>query len=405
MNASVAVIIPVYNVEKYLAECLHSIVNQTHKNLEIIIVNDGSTDRSFDIARNIFEQDARVVLIDKINGGQSQARNVGVDYVLGNLSLEDVETNKHAGVTAEKENERQLGCRKYTVPGQRSIRQVLMHGSRHRRRPAYIQFVDSDDWIDLNAIKVSVFRAERENLDVVCFAMDFRNEDGRRELGVEHVLINHIIVPDRVICGEAIFLYLNQSWFAWVVGGVIKVDLLVQNGLRFCEGIIHEEHLWGTSLFSSAKRVRVFGDPFYHYRQRPGSTTRPIDQHGAYAISEYQYREAVEFNVGERRSTYLYHHAYSQLITALELDRSIEKLKGRHVAQEFIRTAIAQVYLPIVFGDMRALGWQDGSGEVKQGLARLTEYLGWRKRWELRWPRLWNLPRLILLRLGLLRLG
>ncbi|MCH5336947.1 MAG: glycosyltransferase family 2 protein, partial [Campylobacter sp.] len=74
----VAIVIPIYNVEKYLEECLESVINQSYKNLEIILVNDGSTDEnSFKIAKEYALKDNRITLFDKENGGQSSARNVG----------------------------------------------------------------------------------------------------------------------------------------------------------------------------------------------------------------------------------------------------------------------------------------------------------------------------------------
>ena len=82
----VAIIIPIYNVEKYLEECLESVINQSYKNLEIILVNDGSTDEnSFKIAKEYALKDNRITLFDKENGGQSSARNVGIEYLTWRL--------------------------------------------------------------------------------------------------------------------------------------------------------------------------------------------------------------------------------------------------------------------------------------------------------------------------------
>ena len=78
MNELVSIIIPVYNGEKYLEECIESIRNQTYEDLEIIIVNDGSTDNSLNIIKKIQEQDDRIVIIDKENEGVSVGRNTGL---------------------------------------------------------------------------------------------------------------------------------------------------------------------------------------------------------------------------------------------------------------------------------------------------------------------------------------
>ena len=74
----VSVIVPIYNVEKYLEKCIESILNQTYKNLEIILVNDGSTDNSYDICLKYKEKDSRVIIVNKSNGGLSSARNKGI---------------------------------------------------------------------------------------------------------------------------------------------------------------------------------------------------------------------------------------------------------------------------------------------------------------------------------------
>ena len=76
-----SVIIPVYNGEKYIEECLDSIVNQTYKDLQIIVVNDGSKDNTEEIIKKFLKKDLRVELINKVNGGVSSARNVGLDYI------------------------------------------------------------------------------------------------------------------------------------------------------------------------------------------------------------------------------------------------------------------------------------------------------------------------------------
>ncbi|EOC4416228.1 glycosyltransferase family 2 protein, partial [Campylobacter jejuni] len=80
----IGVVIPIYNVEKYLRECLDSVINQTYTNLEIMLVNDGSTDEhSLNIAKEYTLKDKRITLFDKKNGGLSSARNIGIEYFSG----------------------------------------------------------------------------------------------------------------------------------------------------------------------------------------------------------------------------------------------------------------------------------------------------------------------------------
>lgn len=83
----VGIIIPIYNTEKYLKECLDSIINQTYKNLSILLVNDGSSDGSLDIAKEYARKDSRILIIDKENGGQASARNAGIEFLVENMKL------------------------------------------------------------------------------------------------------------------------------------------------------------------------------------------------------------------------------------------------------------------------------------------------------------------------------
>ena len=79
MDEKISVIVPVYNVEQYLERCVDSIINQTYKNLEILLVNDGSTDNSGQLCDELAKKDDRIRVIHKENGGLSDARNVGID--------------------------------------------------------------------------------------------------------------------------------------------------------------------------------------------------------------------------------------------------------------------------------------------------------------------------------------
>ena len=82
-NDLISIIVPVYNVEKYIVRCLESILSQTYKNIEVIIVNDGSVDKSGEICERYAKKDNRIKLINKSNGGLSDARNKGIDQANG----------------------------------------------------------------------------------------------------------------------------------------------------------------------------------------------------------------------------------------------------------------------------------------------------------------------------------
>ena len=102
-NPKISVILPVYNVEKYLSECLDSIVNQTLKEIEIICVNDGSTDNSFTILKEYASKDNRIKIIDKENEGQGYARKLGLDNASGEYILFCDSDDYYAELTAFEE--------------------------------------------------------------------------------------------------------------------------------------------------------------------------------------------------------------------------------------------------------------------------------------------------------------
>ena len=96
MNDKISIIVPVYNVEKYLDECIQSIINQTHKNIEIILINDGSTDNSLSILRKYEGIDKRIIVINQENKGLSASRNIGIKKSTGKyISLIDADDIIH----------------------------------------------------------------------------------------------------------------------------------------------------------------------------------------------------------------------------------------------------------------------------------------------------------------------
>lgn len=89
-NPKVAIIVPFYNVEKYLQDCLESCIHQSYSNIEIILIDDGSTDKSCEIAKTYFEKDSRISLICKSNGGQGSARNMGIEYISNGFTYSSI---------------------------------------------------------------------------------------------------------------------------------------------------------------------------------------------------------------------------------------------------------------------------------------------------------------------------
>ncbi|WP_180379508.1 glycosyltransferase family 2 protein [Campylobacter lanienae] len=140
-DKKVGIVIPIYNVEKYLKECLDSVINQTYKNLEIILVNDGSTDNSLDIAKDYAKNDPRITIINKQNGGQLSARNAGIEYFSGEYSLEYCKN-------IDGLEEYNIKCNNplniYNILNQNKINVVSQID--------YLIFLDSDDYWELECL-------------------------------------------------------------------------------------------------------------------------------------------------------------------------------------------------------------------------------------------------------------
>lgn len=220
MNSSplITVIVPVYNTAQYLPECIESIVNQTYRNLEIILVNDGSTDNSGDICDEYARKDERIRVIHKENGGQSSARNRGLEVAQGD----------------------------------------------------YISFIDSDDWIDLDTYEVCLEAWDRPELDIVAYS---------NVLEFPHGPVEEYPIPDKATLREGIDLLKHYVYgntlYCLVPHYLFKASVLSR--IRFIEGIFHEDEAFVLELFAGGE-IRLLELPVrkYHYRMRANSTTSTI---------------------------------------------------------------------------------------------------------------------------------
>lgn len=208
MQPLVSVIVPIYNVEKYLNQCINSIINQTYKNLEIILVNDGSTDSSLEICYSY--NDERIIILDKKNGGLSSARNIGLDNATGE----------------------------------------------------YIYFLDSDDWISEECIEDLVILIKKEKVDIVqCNFEKVYNEDYQKIDDKEESI---------TIYNNLEFLENMQTEEYFVVWNKLYKSTL-WNNIRFPEGKIHEDVFTTYKIAYQTNTIAVFTKILVFYRQRPNS--------------------------------------------------------------------------------------------------------------------------------------
>ena len=214
-NPLISVIIPVYNKEKYLDKCLESIINQTYKNLEILLIDDGSTDGSAKICDSYAEKDARITSIHRENSGPGAVRNYGISICRGD----------------------------------------------------YVSFVDSDDWIELDMYEL-MYNAMTENgADLaVCGRNMVFEDDGAVVTGFTF---------DSVRCFErsdAVKRFLTYGGIdASPCDKLIKKELFSAADIKFPSGYICEDVPVVFGLVSAAERTVHVGKPCYNYLQRRGS--------------------------------------------------------------------------------------------------------------------------------------
>lgn len=217
--ALISVIVPIYNVAKYLNRCVESLINQTFKDIEIILVDDGSEDNSGKLCDEWAEKDSRIKVIHKENGGLSSARNAGLDYI----------------------------CNKEI-------------------KPEYITFTDSDDTVDLNLYSFFVYNSKNINPDIFIFEAKKVYENSIAKPVNTQKFSVQTIDYDKI--WEIVFSRLNNS----SCNKIYKYNLI--KDLRFPFGIIHGEDLiFNLDYIIRCKNGVYTHAPFYNYYIRKNSIT------------------------------------------------------------------------------------------------------------------------------------
>ena len=222
MTEKITVIVPVYNVEHYLDKCLDSVIKQTYKNIEIIVVNDGSTDNSGEICQEYAQKDNRIVYIEKENGGLSDARNAGLDQMTG----------------------------------------------------SYVTFVDSDDWIEQDYVETLYQKITEYQADIAIG--NYYSFDEERSVFLFHILGDSYYekAHDNVSIFEN--LYENQEMRSFALisawGKLYKARLFEQ--LRFDIGKLGEDGYLNQKVYLLSEKVIYLNKGLYAYRIRKGSLSR-----------------------------------------------------------------------------------------------------------------------------------
>ncbi|EAC1341244.1 glycosyltransferase [Campylobacter coli] len=313
---TVGVVIPIYNVEKYLRECLDSVINQTYTNLEIILVNDGSTDEnSLNIAKEYTLKDKRITLFDKKNGGLSTARNVGIEYFSGEYKLKNktqtIKENSLIEFNIEGNNPYEI----YTVyKSYKAFNDEKDLTKFTYPIIDYIIFLDSDDYWELNCIEECVPRMD--GVDVVWFDFEMFIDETKIKKEWSRLrsfqFLKEIIITPKEWLEQSIATKQNEFAFAW--GGMVNFTFLKNIKLKFIDGIIFEDVTFGTILFAQSKNIYIFPKVVYNYRIRQNSIMQSLKNSN---LSEYlSYMREYFISDSEVKS---YHVVISKIITIEKL--------------------------------------------------------------------------------------
>lgn len=262
------VVVPIYNTERYLKQCLDSIIHQSYINLSILLIDDGSNDNSLNIAKNYALDDERIVIITKQNGGQASARNVGIEFFNGTYELIFKEKNENF-YTFVLKNENVLGIEKI-YQSRKFFNTKIQSSNFEFPKIDYIQFVDSDDFLELDCIEKCM--QKMQDIDVLWFDYNHITELFFKKKALSQMQIYKITqeqIIDKKKWLELVKPYL--FWFVWQ--GIIDFNFLKTIKLKFINGIIYEDNCFGILLFSMAQKIYIYPKIFYHYRLRYGSTT------------------------------------------------------------------------------------------------------------------------------------
>lgn len=214
MSPKVSVIVPIYNVENYLSLCLESIVNQTLKDIEIICVNDGSTDSSYSILQNYAKKDSRIMVINKKNGGLSSARNAG---------LKKVNTE-------------------------------------------YVTFIDSDDFINPETLEKCYNELQTTNADAAVYSINVICPNDKKK---ENILNNVFKIKQNEISDKIQdFIHIIPCSSC---NKLFRVSLIKKYAISYPDGYFYEDLFFHFAYFSHCSKILFMTDAFYNYNIRNNS--------------------------------------------------------------------------------------------------------------------------------------
>lgn len=260
-----SIIVPMYNVENYILRCLESLSAQTLSTLEIIIVDDGSTDKSLAICKQYFEGADNVKILIQKNSGQGVARNLGISEASGR----------------------------------------------------YLLFVDADDWIEANLCSDLIKRMEHEQLDFISYGLDFVDQSERVIHKIDSFRFTHLT-------GESIFkaAMMDDAILSSPVNKLYRRSFINEHQIKFPSVRACEDMFFSRAISFFSSKTAFVSKVYYHALVRNGSTSRSIGEvffTSLIQTLELEKQFLTEHKAWERYSTLYFAHSAKQIAHAMVL--------------------------------------------------------------------------------------
>ena len=319
-NPLISVIVPIYNVEPYLCQCVDSVLSQTYKNLDIILVDDGSSDRSPAICDEYAKKDDRIRVIHKSNGGLSDARNVGFDSCKGES----------------------------------------------------VFYLDADDYLESQCLEMLVIAAENGALVMTGYILDFSNEG--KLVKADQAYGIYATMKDYLLA----FYTLFATKFNFVWGKLYSTEIIRKNNLRFQKGLsLVEDVIFNLDYYRYCdKEIIAVSHNGYYYRQHGGYTLSKKFNPQMFVWNEYSYTTIYDYLVEfgcltEDNRIHLYRNVlgnyhYNFYLVALNCNIPMsEKVK---LIRKYLLTPIYQDSLSVIRKerhDYRIFNWLLRHGMIR----------------------------------------
>ena len=294
----ISVIVPVYNVEKYLERCVKSIAAQTYKDLEILLIDDGSTDKSGEMCDAFQQTDSRIKAFHKQNGGLSDARNYGIEHSAGE----------------------------------------------------FISFVDSDDYIDEKMLETLHRLITENDADLaVCSAMDvFEGKEVTQVKEIKEFNLNKVESYKYMLRGDGIPSACNKLYKRQTVGDV-----------RFPVGKLYEDGFFTPQILKNVEKTAVTSKPMYYYFRRADSiTTKPFRKGDLDVIEAYdkcvkQVKELCPEALPY--AEFRYRNAYFNVLDKMLMRDDCKEIPEYKQVVKYLKKHTAQIVKDPGFGKMRKI--------------------------------------------------